>query len=192
MTRRTLDFYPTPALATARLLDLVPEIVGADVLEPCAGEHAMTAVLLASGCDVATNDLNPSCVTDWHEDAAWPRAWERFGRPRQWVVTNPPFVAAAPILVNARRWATVGVAMLLRLSFLEPTEDRGPILAGQEPADLIVMPRISFTGDGGKDNVTTAWMVWYREARPGRVIVVPSFEAPSTSGAQPSLLEAAS
>jgi len=57
------------------------------------------------------------------------------------------------------------VAMLLRLSFLEPTakvNPRGPWLAECPPSRLIVLPRCSYTGDGRTDSVTTAWMIWLR------------------------------
>jgi hypothetical protein len=62
--------------------------------------------------------------------------------------------------------------MFLRLSYLEPVRNRGAWLAAHPPTGLIVLPRISFTGDGQTDTVTCAWMVWDKLAR-GTIRVIP-------------------
>jgi hypothetical protein len=49
------------------------------------------------------------------------------------------------------------------MSYLEPVENRGVWLNEHPPTTLIVLPRISFTGDGKTDNVTCAWMVWRKD-----------------------------
>ncbi len=49
-------------------------------------------------------------------------------------------------------------------SVLEPCEGRGAWLAAHPPQALIVLPRMSFTGEGKTDSVTCAWVVWAREA----------------------------
>lgn len=176
--RRDNDAYYTPTEALLPLVLHVPELRRARVLEPCSGGHALSDGLRAHGCDVRTNDLDPKCHADSNADAAWSRSWEAsgpLGPRRQWVVTNPPFLKALPILLEALQWATEGVAFLLRLSFLEPTDDRGVVLGVQPPSDLIVIPRISFTGDGHTDQVTCAWMVWQKDRPSGRrsIVVVP-------------------
>jgi hypothetical protein len=88
------------------------------------------------------------------------------------VITNPPFSAAWKIISNAHTYYRK-VAALLRLSFLEPTRDRGPWLAENPPDLVIVLPRISFTGDGKTDSVTCAWMIWDSEIEKRGVIVSP-------------------
>jgi hypothetical protein len=100
-----------------------------------------------------------------------------------WIVTNPPFNVAAQIVPNAFNHAVKGIAMLLRLSYLEPVEDRGAWLNSHPPSDLIVLPRISFTGDGKTDSVTCAWMVWRKNATQQRIIVAenPKFTVRSES-----------
>jgi hypothetical protein len=71
-----------------------------------------------------------------------------------------------PILENAYRAAHVGVAFLLRLSFLEPTNGRAAWLQAHEAelSHLLIFgsPRPSFTDDGRTDSATVAWMVWRR------------------------------
>ena len=83
------------------------------------------------------------------------------------VITNPPFSDAFEILVNAHKQG-LDVAFLLRMSFLEPTVERGEWLAANPPDLVIVCPRESFTGDGQTDSVTCAWMVWINGETEGR------------------------
>ncbi len=154
MKRRPWDFYPTPAWATEALLRSVPEI-GGPILEPCSGAGDITRILITAGHQVATNDLNPRTDADTHEDAAIASL-----RGHDWIVSNPPFNQAPAIVANAVRHARVGVAMLLRLSFLEPCDNRARWLESHPPDRLLILPRISFTGDGNTDSVTCGWMVW--------------------------------
>jgi hypothetical protein len=162
MARRPKDFYPTPAWATEELLKRV--LIQGRVFECCVGDGAMSSVLLKEpGVSVFTNDVDTERPADLHGDAASFPFWSKVDLTRDkfdWVVTNPPFSQAMEILSNAHTYAKRGVAMLLRLSFLEPTEDRGSFLNSNPPDQLIVLPRISFTGDGKTDSVTCAWMVW--------------------------------
>jgi hypothetical protein len=182
MTRRVNDNYPTPAALTRALLQYVP--ISGRVLEPCAGDGKIARVLKA-GNEVFTNDIDPAYWCDWNHDAASsmyanPRAvpgsledsflrtpfWS--GRYEfDWVVTNPPFKEAANILSLAFDTALTGVAFLLRLTFLEPTNGRGEWLAAHQAqlSHLLIFgsPRPSFTDNGRTDNVTTAWMVWQKK-----------------------------
>jgi hypothetical protein len=170
MTRRAFDFYPTPAWATHVLMKHAN--VHGFTYEPCVGAGDIKDVLRqypGVRC-VLTNDIDPERHASTRLDARRSEAWHG---EADWVVSNPPFSDAMAIVRLAYTHARWGVAMLLRLSFLEPTEDRGPWLAEHPPTHLIVMPRISFTGDGKTDSVTTAWLVWDRMAHGQQVIVVP-------------------
>ena len=79
-----------------------------------------------------------------------------------WVITNPPFNLAYPMLLKSLLNVRVGVAFLLRLSFVEPTNERGDWLEKNPPTGRITLPRYSFTGDGRSDSVTAEWMIWYK------------------------------
>jgi len=160
--RRELDFYPTAAWATEALLERVP--IAGRVLEPCCGAGDIVTVLNASDRirEVHVNDIDKQWVRE-PADATNARYW----RSRQWdtatpdwVVTNPPFGVAHKIVPLAWETARVGVAMLLRLTYLEPCEGRAGWLARHPPDKLIVLPRISFTGEGKTDLATCAWFVW--------------------------------
>lgn len=168
--RREKDFYETPHTATLELLRHVP--IDGSVLEVCSGDNAIANVLFtATQARLFTNDLDPKRFSDFQMNAAIAESWRRFPHC-DWVVTNPPFKYAPAIVRLAIEHATEGVAMLLRLSFLEPCDNRS-WLAQTPPNDLIILPRISFTGNGKTDSCTTAWFVWYKAPAPQRLIVVP-------------------
>jgi hypothetical protein len=162
--RRALDFYPTPAWATRVLLDRLPQIRGR-VLECCSGQGDISNALAERDTvSVIENDIDTRCASDFHLDATDPAAWQRMNEhagPFDWVVSNPPFSLAPKIVPLAQRYGVRGIAMLLRLSYLEPCLDRVDWLMDWDAhGRVLVLPRISFTGDGKTDNVTAAWLVF--------------------------------
>lgn len=161
--RSEFDFYPTPAWATRSLLHYVPEIAGTLVLECASGDGAISDVLRDQyGCRVITNDLDPRHPSQWHFDATDHELWMYLGYDggfADWVVTNPPFNVAFPMVQHAVRMARVGVAFLLRKTFLEPTEERGEWLAYNPPSRTICLPRHNFRGEG-TDSVPCDWFIW--------------------------------
>ena len=165
MPRRKLDQYFTPEAAVTELLARAPIISPHHiVLEPCSGMGSIAVPLICHGCSVLTNDVDPAMPADEHADMTLEENWAR--HEVDWFVSNPPFSKAHIIVPYAVRYARIGAAMLLRLSFLEPTEDRQPrgeFLERRPPDMQIVLPRISFTGDGKTDSVTCAWFVWLKE-----------------------------
>lgn len=180
MARRENDFYPTPAQLTKELLKRV-EISGT-VFECCAGDGAIvkelnaTHLLSLERCvitEIITNDIDRKqnadyCLDISNEDNC---NWKSFFSywAIDWVVTNPPFTKAADIIPLAWDNALNGVAMLLRLSYLEPAKNRGAWLQehSQYLTDLIIFgqPRPSFTNNGKVDTATTAWFVWQKEPK---------------------------
>jgi hypothetical protein len=176
LARQPLDFYPTPGLLTWALLKshgFVAWHNQATVLEPCNGEGAISDVLKESGLFrlVDTADIDPAKVkpataigaTSFTMDATDPGAWSRMAR-YDWIITNPPYNQAPAILPLALDNCRVGMAMLLRLSYLEPCDNRARWLQEHPPAKLIVFnPRPRFRADtGGTDSVTSAWFIWHR------------------------------
>lgn len=154
--RRRLDQYFTPEHATLALLQHVP--ISGVVFEPCSGTQQIARVVRSAGCTVLTNDLDPAFPAECHMDATQSSLWAWAGRV-DWVVSNPPFNCCQPIILHAMAHASRGVAMFLRLSYKEPCNDRAEFLAAHPPSE-IVLPRISFTGDGKTDNVTCSWFIW--------------------------------
>lgn len=169
--RRQHDFYPTPEWATEELLRRVP--LSGRILECCAGAGDMAKVLaLSRRGEVYCNDLDPETLWPEHHDATHRLSWAKYWNGLDWIVTNPPFNVAAEIVPLAYEHARAGIAMLLRLSYLEPVENRGSWLNEHPPTKLIVLPRISFTGDGKTDNVTCAWLVWDKTGLLSQEIVI--------------------
>lgn len=168
---KDLEFYRTPTWATATLLDRL----GCDgsVLEPCSGDGAITEMFRSGARHVTTNDIDVEMDADYHLDASDPASWVRWNGRFDWIVSNPPFSKAHAIVPLAVDAAISGVAMLLRLSWLEPCKNRAGWLSDNPPRALFVLPRMSFTGDGKTDSVTCAWMVWTKlDAAPTGVEVV--------------------
>lgn len=169
MPRRVNDFYPTPSWATEVLLKRIPLLDGHTVIEPCAGKHDITKRL--SSKFIFTCDIDPkmevNLVTDMSTAEGWEQAMtqtrQRWGREYvDWTITNPPFNCAIDFAKHGFANSKIGMALLLRLTFLEPVNKREQWLKSHPPDQLIVLPRISFTGDGKHDSVTCAWMVWHK------------------------------
>lgn len=164
--RRDLDFYATPQYQTRALLRRVQFADGWRVFEPCAGDGAIVREL-PSSVDVVTNDvvvrdpLLPDFLLDARAIASW-RAFCAADERFQVVITNPPFNEAFEIAQHAIEACDVGLILLLRLSWLEPTDERGPWLRAHPPTRVIVLPRHDYRGNGATDSVTSAWVIWSR------------------------------
>lgn len=168
--RSAYDWYPTPSWATRSLVYYVPEIAQSLVLECASGDGAIADVLHREfGCGLLTNDIDHRHSATWNYDATSDLFWgtiedSQFHDKIDWIITNPPFNVAFEMLKPAIDHAVVGVAFLLRKTFLEPTEERGEWLSKHPPSRIIGLPRHSFRGDGN-DSVACDWMVWERHPK---------------------------
>jgi len=164
--RKHRDQYFTPKSLTTALLQTVK--ISGTVLEPCCGEGWIADVLKDYECDVITNDIDEKFPAHFNLDATSESFWLQMKggyKDINWICTNPPFSLAHTFMKEAYKLATTGVALLVRLSFLEPCEGRDKFLVAHPPDQIIVMPRISFTGDGKSDSVTCCWLIWYKDQR---------------------------
>lgn len=158
--RSGFDFYPTPGWMVRSLLHFHPAIARSTVLECCSGRDDITRVLRdEADCTVYTNDLDPRHPAETHYDATNGKYWMHQAPPVEWVISNLPFNVAMKILPLALMHARVGVAFLLRKTFLEPTEERGPWLEVHPPTRAIGEPRYAFRGSGS-DSVSCDWYLW--------------------------------
>jgi len=162
--RRAADLYKTPAWQTRALLAHQP--IDGLILEPCAGDGSIARVFPRP---IICNDRIESHGTPYIFDARDPALYDQVeqdcGAPIDWVVTNPPYSMpmCRDIVELAVERARVGVAMLLRISFMEPTSrfsPRGPFLAAHPPKRVLTLPRHSYTDNGHSDTVTTQWVIW--------------------------------
>ena len=170
------DFYETPSLLTKELLARVN--ISGKILEPCAGNSAISKVLMqypdngriVLESDLTWGDKRYCCVdatirefwTYWrsHFDKCYPE------QGLQWVVTNPPFSKAHEILPLAFEHCNVGVAFLLRSTYSEPCKNRRDWLI--QNADRLryridINPRPRFRAEKGSDMATVTWFVWLKD-----------------------------
>jgi hypothetical protein len=146
------------------------------ILEPCVGEANIVNAIWRKHPEtiVWTWDIDPrhhaGVTCDAREDRWWAAHEAQDGRP-DWVITNPPFSAAFDIIREAYEAATVGIAMLLRVTWLEPTKTgaRAAWLAEHPPTWELIMERYSFDG-AGQDSATTAWFVWIKNERAAKIL----------------------
>lgn len=174
--RRERDAYYTPDWATATLIERAPEVRGGQLLDPCCGDGRMARAVMDTGrfggvvlndiaqpADLATwppafADCVPSRIDGVGQDACDP---DLYDPAPCWVVTNPPWNGSGRIAWTALQHARVGVALLLRITWLEPCEGR-EWLKRLPPTRMIVLPRISYDGSGQTDSATSAWFIWTR------------------------------
>lgn len=166
--RASFDFYETAPWQVDALVKHLPELrIAQRVWCPTVGDSSIVKRLAHFGVRaVVTNDIDLNRAADYHLNATDTRAWTTMlaahERP-DWIVDNLPFNVAHKIIPLALDACTEGVAFMARLSFGEPTQNRGPWLAAHPCPLQIVLERYSFTGDGRSDSVTTAWFVWSKK-----------------------------
>ena len=177
MAKRLKEDYYTPEWITRKLIGSLPYYITGKVLEPFVGEGNISRILNESKeIDLTTNDFNLNVQADYHEDwktfmnlysykansfcSSNTDSWQLLSF--DWVFTNPPFSIAPDFVPIALEKAKKGVICLLRLSFLEPCRNRKDFLQFNPPTQIYVTKRINFDGNG-KDQVTTAWMIWLKD-----------------------------
>ena len=170
--RREHDAYYTPGWMVRALLKYGPfdptaHRRNADlrIFEPCVGDGAIVAELVKAGFLTGlTNDIDPKITASFHRDASqpWPDEWQF-----DWTVSNTPWAMPKnkpplplEILKQALAHSRLAVSLLLRITFLEPCENRGVWLQEHPPDQIIVLPRYSFTQDGKSDSATACWFTW--------------------------------
>lgn len=135
------------------------------IFDPCCGRGFDHAEMVRSrGWRYVTNDIDPDVDCDTHRDI---RDWETLTADMGdgWtVVSNPPYTLASELAENALRSDRIdAVALLLRLTFLEPSKNRRWLaeFADCMTAVAPLNPRPRFRGDGrGTDSATVAWFAW--------------------------------
>lgn len=167
----SLDYFPTPPWATRALVEKLSGTLAGPhtVWEPAAGGGHMAEVLRE------TNEVFASDVHDYgighavgsFVGAGVDVARSPWGRPADWIITNPPFKLAAEFVSRAVHEARVGCAMLVRTSFLEGVDRHRKLYAGS-----VLRPRWVFQFAGrvpmtegrwdpeAKTATAYAWMVW--------------------------------
>ena len=168
----SLDFFPTPPWATRALLEHVfdldwfplKELI---VLEPACGRGDMARPLAEY-----FNRVEASDVFDYGFGAVEDFLWPNQAPPRfDWIITNPPFRLGVDFVRQALARSEIGVAVLVRLAFLE-SEDRYEALYKRNPPTVVAqfVERVPmFKGrldPSGSSATAYCWMVWHKTAAP--------------------------
>ena len=176
------DLFPTPPWATRALMEIVlPRLYVRSlgtIWEPFAGLAHMSEVLGEASPGVFASDKNLYQLDDGRTTAEfgivqqnflaasikhWPAALGR--RPAR-IISNPSFKLAAQTVRHALTLATDGVAMLLRIQWLESLE-RYQLFAEYPPTLVAVFTERVAMCEGGWDPKLSsasgyAWFCWER------------------------------
>jgi hypothetical protein len=183
--REGLDFFPTPPWATRALMERLAEehdLGLSCAWEPACGEGDMARVLEEYFAGVRATDIvdrgwpGQAGTFDFIGGDARLAADAAMGFRADWIITNPPFNAAAEFARQALKRARVGVALLVKQQFLEGVgrfEDlffRRPPAAVWQFAERV--PMVAGRLDAqASTNQGYCWVVWRigapRETRMG-------------------------
>jgi hypothetical protein len=167
---RQLDYFPTPPWAARAGAELIRHLdpVTETLWEPACGEGHMAAPL-GEYFNVFASDIHPF----GYGQAIDFLTCDDIGDPRDpdtdWIVTNPPFRTASDFLRLGLQRARRGVALLLRLQFLEGGA-RHRLLHGAEPltACAVFAERVPMTlgrwNPEAASATAYAWFLWRKGA----------------------------
>lgn len=181
MDRIANDQYFTDERLVMVLGEYLDSFDRQSIVDPCCGEGSISTVLRGLGGRLLSFDRDPGLeypdlVFDARDsfDKLPARYRVIWGNP-DWVITNPPYRQpdCQEIIENSYSHAVVGVAMLLRLSYLEPCKNRVEFLRKAWLSHLLVFnPRPQFRADTrGTDSSTVAWFVWQKRKGYGTKII---------------------
>lgn len=169
----SLDDFPTPPWATRALCNWIEANIGPldqkFAWEPACNRGHMSRPLGEHFLRVHSTDV-AKYGYPWQADVAdflWPSVEAPF--PVQWVITNPPYRLAMPFIRRALLHATEGVAMLVRMQFLEGQERYRSLFSVDRPAvilqftERVVMHRGTLS-EKGSTATAYCWVVWRRQA----------------------------
>ena len=173
--RNKFDQYYTPNRYVKSLLDHLEFPLSGTIFEPCCGQDAISNELKSRGFTVITNDIDPLNNADYHYDLSIPLSWQLLNNEFDcdFIVTNPPFNLAVEIIPQCYAKARKGVIALLRVSFIEPCNNRQDFLVENPPNQIYSTKRINFLGGKKTDKVNTIWCIWLKDENSKQMIKRP-------------------
>lgn len=171
----SLDYFPTPPWATRAFIDALwahgAIAENSMIWEPACGEGHMAAVLAERFTVFASDifDYGYGAVRDF---LAPNRGIDQIDA--DWIITNPPFNAAMDFAATALARAREGVALLVRLSWLEGGDRSGryEFFQNMPPSEIFIhagrvpMHRGRWEAKGSTATAY-AWVVWRPHAPRG-------------------------
>lgn len=170
-----LDYFPTPPWATRALCQVLEPDVDMHAMtcwEPACGEGYMARPLAERFRRVVATDIVDYRQTwpaqDGVRDFLMGDAWgipDGMGERPHWIITNPPFAQAEAFATRALTLAQDGVALLLRLQFLEGVTRWQRLFSRTPPwtvapfAERVPMFKGRCSGRGSTATAY-AWFIW--------------------------------
>lgn len=171
-----LDYFPTPPWAARAGGELLQKLDPGrwTCWEPACGEGHMATGLYDYFPIVYQSDIFPYAKAGADGEILWQvNAFDFLsdGAPRysdvDWIVTNPPFKLGEAFVRQALKHARRGVAMLLRLAFLEGVA-RHKLLYEDHPLSVLApfaerVPMVKGKWDPDASSATAyAWFIWLK------------------------------
>lgn len=169
-----LDFFPTPLWGTRALFEHVLAHLNRlghckfqSVLEPACGEGHMAEVLKEYFPMVIASDIKDyGCgygVADFLDKDTFTNS--------DWIITNPPFNVSTEFVLKAIELAGTGVAMFVRLSWLESAGRYEHIFRDHPPSQVAIfserVPLHKGRWEAGGSTMTAyVWLVWIKGMPP--------------------------
>ena len=168
----SLDHFPTPPWATRSLCewldqDTDEQIQAQTCWEPACAEGHMSRPLAEYFRDVRSSDVHDYGFGEVDDFLMPPR-----GPASDWIITNPPFRLGEQFATTARSRAKIGVALLVRVAFLESADRYGALYRDSPPSDILqFVERVPmFKGRLDRHGSTATaycWLIW-RKSEFGR------------------------
>lgn len=156
----SLDYFPTPPWGTRVLCEQLIKPNSTDtILEPACGEGAMAETLKEYTANVTASDIFDYGYGDVAD-------YLNTDMPNyDWVITNPPFKLAKEFIHKAMSHSNKGVAMILRIAFLEGIQRYNELFSSTPPTKVGVfserIPMVKGRLDKSAGSATCyAWFVW--------------------------------
>lgn len=165
----SLDLFPTPPWATRALCEWLSKFYTLEALsvwEPACGLGDMVHPLAKYFRTVKASDIHAYGYGEI-ENFLFAKRDER----HDFIITNPPFRLAEDFIPNALTRSRVGVAMLVRTSFLEGVARYNRLYSFSPPTDILQFTeRVPMHKGRLVENGSTAtaycWLVWRKESAP--------------------------
>lgn len=164
-----LEFFPTPPWATRALMKYVIPDAGGTAWDPCCGEGHMAEVLEEYFDAVYASDVHDhGCGAVGSFVGAGLDVIPSPPVAPHWLICNPPFSLALDFTKRALDEATDGVAVLVRLAWLE-TQTRFDELFRRTPPSIVAqfVERVPMTLGRWEPDAGTAtpyaWCVWHAD-----------------------------
>jgi hypothetical protein len=167
----SLDDFPTPPWATRTFLENVlggrAHTAEKTCLEPACNRGFMARPLKEYFAEVEASDIFDygfGGISDFLSSSHKANSFD-------WVITNPPFKAAEQFAIEGLRVARVGVALLVRTTFIE-SKGRYERLFTQHPPTMFAqyverVPMVKGRLDRKASTATGyGWLVWLKDPTP--------------------------